>query len=51
MKAPWVKTVEVCQHSAYRSASVDGILFCMCSACGAQWQVMLCPNGREFDNG
>lgn len=51
MKQRWVKTVEVCQHSAFRSASVEGILFCMCGACGHKWQVMLCPNGREFDNG
>lgn len=44
MKAPFV----CCQHSAYRSVPADGMLICICVTCGHKWQIMLCPNGREF---
>lgn len=44
MKQRWVKTVEVCQHSAYRSASVengDVLLFYQCRRCGMQWVTVM----------
>lgn len=44
MKQRWVKTVEVCQRSAYRSASVengDVLLFCQCRSCGHAWVTVM----------
>jgi hypothetical protein len=39
--APMASWVDCCQHSAFTFALLQGVRFCLCSACGHRWSVIL----------